>query len=87
MRAVWCVILQPVRVLATPSRAAQEAWGLDDGYGTLAQIRGIARLVPQTQLLEIADCGHSPHRDQPQALIDAATAFIHSHNIRNGDTA
>ena len=61
--------------------------GLDDEYGTLAQIRGIARRVPQTQLLEIADCGHSPHRDQPQALIDAASAFIHHHNIRHGDTS
>ena len=61
--------------------------GLDDEYGTLAQIRGIARCVPHTQLLELADCGHSPHRDQPQALIDAATAFIHHHNIRHGDTS
>ena len=50
--------------------------GLDDEYGTLEQIRGIARRVPQTQLLELPDCGHSPHRDQPEALIAAATAFI-----------
>jgi pimeloyl-ACP methyl ester carboxylesterase len=50
--------------------------GLDDEYGTLEQIRGIARRVPQTQLLELADCGHSPHRDQPAALIAAASRFI-----------
>lgn len=50
--------------------------GLDDEYGTLEQIRGIARRVPQTQLLELADCGHSPHRDQPDKLIAAITAFI-----------
>ena len=56
--------------------------GLDDEYGTLEQIRGIARRVPHTQLLELAHCGHSPHRDQPQALIDAASDFIHFH----GDT-
>jgi pimeloyl-ACP methyl ester carboxylesterase len=45
--------------------------GLDDEYGTLEQIRGIARRVPQTRLLEIPDCGHSPHRDQPEAVIEA----------------
>lgn len=45
--------------------------GLDDEYGTLEQIRGIARRVPQTRLLELARCGHSPHRDQPEAVIGA----------------
>ena len=50
--------------------------GLDDEYGTLEQIRGIARRVPQTQLLELADCGHSPQRDQPDQLLEAATAFL-----------
>lgn len=53
--------------------------GLDDEYGTLEQIRGIARRVPQTELLELPDCGHSPHRDQPQRLIEAATQFIARH--------
>ena len=50
--------------------------GLDDEYGTLEQIRGIARRVPQTRLLELPACGHSPHRDQPEALIDAVRAFV-----------
>jgi pimeloyl-ACP methyl ester carboxylesterase len=53
--------------------------GLDDEYGTLEQIRGIARRLPQTQLLELPACGHSPHRDQAEALITAATAFIEHH--------
>ena len=69
-----------IAAIQAPLLAVQ---GLDDEYGTLEQIRGIARRVPHTQLLEMADCGHSPHRDQPQALIDAATAFIQSH----GETA
>ena len=42
----------------------------------LAQISGIARRVPQTELLELPDCGHSPHRDQPERLITSITAFI-----------
>jgi pimeloyl-ACP methyl ester carboxylesterase len=53
--------------------------GLDDEYGTLEQIRGIARRVPQTQLLELAACGHSPHRDQPAALIATASEFLRRH--------
>ncbi|MEY4754141.1 MAG: alpha/beta hydrolase [Pseudomonadota bacterium] len=50
--------------------------GLDDEYGTLEQIRGIARRVPGTQLLELPACGHSPHKDQPAALIEAVRAFV-----------
>ena len=53
--------------------------GLDDEYGTLAQIRGIALRAPQTELLEMADCGHSPHRDQPGALIAFMASFIQRH--------
>ena len=50
--------------------------GVDDEYGTLEQIRGIARRLPQTRLLELADCGHSVHRDQAERLIAATTAFV-----------
>lgn len=53
--------------------------GADDEYASLEQIRGIARRLPQTELLELKDCGHSPHRDQPQAVMAAATAFIGRH--------
>lgn len=65
-----------IQSLRCPLLAVQ---GLDDEYGTLEQIRGIHRLAPHTQLLELPACGHSPHRDQPEALIEAATAFIHTH--------
>ena len=50
--------------------------GLDDEYGTLEQIRGIARRLPQTELLELPNCGHSPHRDQAERLIAAVSSFI-----------
>jgi pimeloyl-ACP methyl ester carboxylesterase len=59
--------------IACPLMAVQ---GLDDEYGTLEQIRGIARRVPGTRLLELPDCGHSPHRDQAAAVIEAASAFV-----------
>lgn len=69
-----------VQALRCPVLAVQ---GLDDPYGTLEQIRGIQRLYPPTQLLELPACGHSPHRDQPAALIEAVTTFLHTH----GDNA
>ena len=51
--------------------------GLDDEYGTLAQVRGIAQRATQTELLELPDCGHSPHRDQPAQLMAYVKAFIY----------
>ena len=53
--------------------------GVDDEYGTLAQVHGIARVLPRTELLELPACGHSAHRDQRELLINAAVAFIHRH--------
>jgi pimeloyl-ACP methyl ester carboxylesterase len=50
--------------------------GRDDEYGTLEQIRGIARKVPWCELLELSDCRHSPHKDQPEQLIRAVSLFI-----------
>jgi pimeloyl-ACP methyl ester carboxylesterase len=60
--------------------------GQGDEYGTLEQIRGIARRVPHTELLELADCGHSPHRDQPERVIGTVVAFVRAHGPRAGDT-
>jgi len=54
--------------------------GLDDEYGTLEQIRGIARRVPQTELVELPDCRHSPHRDQAQRVIEAVHHFFQHHS-------
>jgi pimeloyl-ACP methyl ester carboxylesterase len=59
--------------IACPILAVQ---GVDDEYGTLEQIRTIARRLPKTRLLELPNCGHSPHRDQPERLIDEAGRFI-----------
>lgn len=66
-------LTQAIKTISCPLLAVQ---GLDDEYGTLEQIHGIKRVLPATQLLELADCGHSPHRDQPDALIDACVSFI-----------
>jgi pimeloyl-ACP methyl ester carboxylesterase len=50
--------------------------GMGDEYGTLAQLRSIEAAAPQARSVELDDCGHSPHRDQPDALTAAALAFL-----------
>jgi pimeloyl-ACP methyl ester carboxylesterase len=65
-----------IATIACPVLAVQ---GEDDEYGTLAQIEAIQRRLPKTRLLVIADCGHSPHRDQPEILSREAGRFILDH--------
>jgi pimeloyl-ACP methyl ester carboxylesterase len=50
--------------------------GEDDEYGTMAQVDGIARAVPQARRVKLAGCGHSPHRDQPERLLAAVKQFM-----------
>ncbi len=52
--------------------------GVDDEYGTLEQIRRLAVIVPHAQTLQIAGCGHSVQRDQPEILIEAVATFMAS---------
>lgn len=59
--------------IACPVLAIQ---GEDDEYGTMEQMRRIGARVPDVELLELEDCRHSPHRDQPQATLDAITRFV-----------
>jgi pimeloyl-ACP methyl ester carboxylesterase len=66
-------IEEDLRSIRCPVLAVQ---GLDDEYGTLAQVLGIVARVSQTRLLELADCGHSPHRDQAEAVILAVKQFV-----------
>jgi pimeloyl-ACP methyl ester carboxylesterase len=66
-------IERQVRQIACPLLAIQ---GFDDQYGTMEQVDRIARLVPSAELLKLESCGHSPHRDQPGAVVTAAARFI-----------
>ncbi|MBP7452744.1 MAG: alpha/beta hydrolase [Ottowia sp.] len=66
-------IRDEIRGIQAPLLAIQ---GLDDHYGTLAQIRDIAAVLPQTQLLELPDCGHSPFKDQPDVVNAAIANFL-----------
>jgi pimeloyl-ACP methyl ester carboxylesterase len=66
-------IEEDIRTITCPVLAIQ---GVDDDYGTLEQIQGIARRLPQTKLLVLPACGHSPHRDQPETLTQACFNFF-----------
>ncbi len=51
--------------------------GFEDEYGTMAQLDAIAKQAGgMVEVLRLADCGHSPHRDQPAAVIEAMSRFI-----------
>jgi len=50
--------------------------GADDEYGTMAQVESIQRRVADAEILELGDCRHSPHKDQPAATLEAITAFV-----------
>jgi pimeloyl-ACP methyl ester carboxylesterase len=66
-------IREDCRRITAPLLALQ---GVDDPYGTMAQIDEIAANAPHTRLLKLPGCGHSPHRDQPEAVNDAIRAFL-----------
>ncbi len=53
--------------------------GDHDEYSTRLQLDMIAKHAensPDIDLLYLTDCRHSPHRDQPGAVLDAITRFI-----------
>jgi pimeloyl-ACP methyl ester carboxylesterase len=55
--------------------------GRNDEYGTLAQVEAIAaRTDARIALLD--RCGHSPHRDQGAATLEAITSFVSSLDAR-----
>jgi pimeloyl-ACP methyl ester carboxylesterase len=63
--------------IACPLLAVQ---GTDDEYGTLEQVRGIARRVAGARLIEMPGCGHSPHRERPERLIAEIVRFTRTHH-------
>ena len=66
-------IRQEIASIQAPLLAIQ---GENDAYGTMAQIDDIAAAVPHAQLLKLPQCGHSPHKDQPEAVTLAIDAFL-----------
>jgi pimeloyl-ACP methyl ester carboxylesterase len=50
--------------------------GLNDEYGTMLQLNEIAQAAPHARQIRLADCGHSPHRDQPQLCTESIKNFL-----------
>ena len=51
--------------------------GFEDQYGTMAQVEAIARQsAGPVEILRLHNCGHSAHRDQPEAVLDAIQRFV-----------
>jgi pimeloyl-ACP methyl ester carboxylesterase len=51
--------------------------GEDDEYGTLRQVEAVVRQVKgPAESLVLPRCAHSPHSDQPDAVLEAASGFI-----------
>ena len=69
-------IRDEIRRIRAPLLAIQ---GVGDEYATLAQIRDIQAAVPRAELLEVPDCGHSPFKDQPDAVDEAIAGFLRRH--------
>jgi pimeloyl-ACP methyl ester carboxylesterase len=61
------------RHITSPLLAIQ---GLNDEYGTLAQLDALAQQAPHTVQLRLPDCGHSPQRDQPKKTTSAIVDFL-----------
>ena len=66
-------IAAEVRDVQRPILAIQ---GEDDEYGTMEQVERIARLASDVDVVKLADCRHAPHRDQPDAVLEALVRFV-----------
>lgn len=51
--------------------------GEDDEYGTSEQLKAVVSQVSgPVETLMLSDCGHTPHRDQPEQTLQRMTRFI-----------
>jgi len=66
-------VAEVIDYLRIPTLAIQ---GRDDPYGTLAQIDAVeTQSYAPVETLILPDCGHAPHFDQPQAVLNTVAAF------------
>ncbi len=57
----------------------QIVWGDSDGVIPPVHAPELNRLIPNSKLVTIEKCGHSPQVEKPQALLDALAGFIPEH--------
>jgi len=63
--------------------------GERDGYGTMAQLQAIRSRVRETEICVLPGCGHSPHKEQTDAVLSRVAEFIavtqHARHGRSAD--
>jgi pimeloyl-ACP methyl ester carboxylesterase len=59
--------------IACPVLAIQ---GEDDEYATMLHVERIAAAVAGAEVIKLRECGHSPYRDQPAAVLGAVSRFV-----------
>jgi pimeloyl-ACP methyl ester carboxylesterase len=52
--------------------------GAHDEYATNRQAEALHRFAPQMQLVQLPDSGHTPHREQPEIVLDHIERFLNS---------
>jgi pimeloyl-ACP methyl ester carboxylesterase len=63
-----------LRRISCPALVIQ---GLEDQYGTMAQVEAIRRQSGgPVEVLALEDCRHSPQRDQPEKVLEAIRNFV-----------
>lgn len=50
--------------------------GEDDEYATMRQIEVIGERMAGAEIVKLADCGHTPQRDQEFAVLEVLAAFV-----------
>jgi pimeloyl-ACP methyl ester carboxylesterase len=58
-----------------------------DEYGSMEQIDRIARAAPDVELCKLEQCRHSPHRDRPDAVLEAVSNWIRRHRLQRFTTS
>jgi pimeloyl-ACP methyl ester carboxylesterase len=81
--ATWSLGAE-VQRLTTPTLLIQ---GMDDEYGTLAQLDAFEVAPAPVQRLVLDQCGHAPWREQEAAVLDAISGFAARLSERGRDRA
>lgn len=63
-------------ILSRVSLPALLIQGKDDEYGSMEQLDRIEALLDSTVRLELDACGHSPHREQQDTVLQAVSLFL-----------
>jgi pimeloyl-ACP methyl ester carboxylesterase len=60
--------------------------GEQDEYGTLLQVKAVEKgCEGAVQSLVLPGCGHTPHRDQPERVLEAVASFVRDELLRTGE--